>query len=824
MSAKSLESTSTYWAEEPASTPGRARFRAKIGGLHCSLCTGTIEQALGREPGVHHVAVSLTHEQALVEYDPSKVRPEQLLATLKDIGYTVWDPRKARAYDEEERDLVREGQRLLVASGLSLIAIALIVNLTSIFSLLLPGIVGLSFLGAIFYVLRAKGLSVALGATFSLAALPIGLGIVKAHGLGTAQIPYLVAFLAAFQVFGVAPHIFVMAVQSFRRGILNQHVMLEVGAFAGIAGGLIGLLAHPPNFPTAAFFAVSVLVVNYHIFSEWLSLLVKTRSSQAVKKLLDLQPDTARIVRDGQEREVGIADVAVGDTVRVKPGERIPVDGRVVGGHSAVNQALVTGEPMPVEKFDGSAVIGGSINGSGTLLVEVTAVGDESFLQQVVRHVEDARALKPGILHLVDRILRFYTPAVLIISALAAIGWVFGSWLVFGHVDTQRAVFAALSVLVMGYPCAVGIAAPLAIVRGAGEAADNGIIMRTGEAFQAFRLVKYFLLDKTGTLTRGEPTVREIEATGSEDELLAIAAAAESSSEHPLAQAIVKAALDRGALPPSVQNFEAIAGQGIVAQIDGNEILVGKPSFLRSRGVDIGPLSARIRVLEERGRTVVAVSRDVMPLGAIALDDEVRPDAAEAVAAMRKAHITPVLLTGDNESAAQRVAEEVGIDQVHAGILPEGKAQLVRTLQEGGKVKVAMVGDGINDAPALMQSDVGIAMGGGTDIAIESADIIIVGNRLATLMTAFDISSRSYRKTQQNVTLAFLFNGLGIPAAATGLLYPVWAMAAMALSVTSLFANSLSARPSLLFEALRSVGGRREIAAPAAASPGARPV
>ena len=802
---------STYWAEEPAATPGLARFRARIGGLHCSLCTGTIERALGKQPGVHHVAVSLTHEQALVEYDPTRIGPHDILRTLRDIGYTISDPRKLRPYEDEEQDLVREGERLLVASGLSLAAIALIANFTSIAALVVPALVTASFLGIVFYVLRPKGLASALGVTAALAALPVALFTLRASEIGTAQIPYVVGALALAQVLAVAPHILKMAWQSLRRGILNQHVMLEIGAFAGITGGLIGLIAHPPHFPTSAFFAVSVLVVNYHVFSEWLSLLVKTRSSQAVKKLLALQPDTAWVVRDGAEREVDLAQVHAGDLVRVKPGERIPVDGRVVGGHSAVNQALVTGEPMPVEKLESDAVIGGSINGSGTLLIEVTAFGEESFLQQVVRRVEDARALKPGILHLVDRVLRVYTPAVLIVAALAALGGALGTFLLTGHADAERAIFAALSVLVMGYPCAVGIAAPLSIVRGAGEAADHGIIMRTGEAFQAFRLVKYVVLDKTGTLTRGTPAVREIEAIGSESELLALAAAAESSSEHPLARAVVEAALNRGAVPPNVSSFDAIPGHGVIANISGEEVLVGKPAFLTQRSIDLDALAQRIRTLEDQGRTVIAVSRAGAPMGAIAFGDELRAEAAPAVAAMRRAGITPVLVTGDNEPAARRVAQELGIVDVHAGTLPAQKAEIIRALQRSAKV--AMVGDGINDAPALMQADVGIAMGAGTDIAIESSDIIIMGNDLGALRTAHQISARSYRKVQQNVTLAFLFNGLGIPAAATGLVYPVWAMAAMALSVTSLFANSLSARPALLFDALRSVGHRSPNAA-----------
>jgi Cu+-exporting ATPase len=504
------------------------------------------------------------------------------------------------------------------------------------------------------------------------------------------------------------------------------------------------------------------------------------------------------------EREIPISEIVLGDLVRVRPGERVPVDGEVVGGHSAVDQALVTGEPLAVEKMEGDSVIGGSINGSGTLLIRVSAIGEESFLQQVVRHVEDARALKPGILHLVDRILRVYAPTVLSLSALSLIGWVAGSWLITGQVDLQRAVFAALSVLVMGYPCAVGIAAPLSIVRGAGEAADQGIIMRTGEAFQAFRAVTHIVLDKTGTLTEGRPVVREIESLRDSDELLSVAAAVEASSEHPLAQAVVDAALDRGLQPPEVEDFESFAGHGVSAQVEGARVLVGRPGFLQDRGIELGPLADRIASLEELGRTVITVSRDGALLGGIALGDTLRNDAAAAVAAIKKARLTPVLVTGDNERAARLVAQQVGIDEVHAAVLPGQKAEIVRDLQRRGRV--TMVGDGINDAPALMQADVGVAMGAGTDIAIESADIIIIGNRLQSILRARDISRRSYRKTKQNVVLAFLFNGIGIPLATTGLVYPVWAMVAMALSVTTIFVNSLWGRPSLFFDAILSVG------------------
>ncbi len=401
----------------------------------------------------------------------------------------------------------------------------------------------------------------------------------------------------------------------------------------------------------------------------------------------------------------------------------------------------------------------------------------------------------------------------MLLLALGAFAlWTIAPWITSGEPDVGRAVFAALSVLVMGYPCAVGIAAPLAIVRGAGAAANEGILMRTGEAFQAFRQVRTMVLDKTGTLTEGRFTMREVAPVDSDPaEVLSLAAAAEAHSEHPLARAIVDAALDHGVDVPDSDDFEALSGRGVRARVAGNQVLVGSPTFLKASGIGIGALDDRIGELESRGRTVVLVARNRAIAGAMALGDEVRPDARGAIAALKEQGIAPLLVTGDNARAAERVAAALGISEVRAGVLPDGKAEIVRELQKRGRV--AMVGDGINDAPALMQADVGIAMGAGTDIAIESSDIIIMGNDLDSLLVALDISSRSYRTTRQNVWLAFLFNGIGVPLATTGLVYPVWAMLAMIASVTAVFANSLWGRLSLLTEAIRSVGKRPATAA-----------
>ncbi len=805
--------TVALWTHEPASRPDRVRIRARIAGMHCSLCTGTIEKALGRQEGVDKVAVSLTHEQALVEYDPRRIQPQALLQTLREMGYTISDPRKLRSLEEEEHQLVREGRRFLWATVFSLGSLTLIARPGDIWYAILEGFVALGLVGLIFLVLRSSGLLKALAGTSAALVLVVSLSWLKQAGHLQDWEAWIAAALAVSVVFFLARHILKMAWQSLRRGIVNQHVLLEAAAFAGLTGGTYGITAGGPHFPAAPFFCVAVMVCNYHIFSEWLSLIVKTRSSQAVRRLLALQPETARVVRDGREVELRIEDVVTGDLVRVRPGERIPVDGTVIEGRSAVDQSLVTGEPLPVERVKGDAVIGGSMNGLGTLLVRVTAIGEASFLHRVAREVEDARALKPGMLHLVDRVLKVYAPTVLTLALLAVLGWLTLPVITGGAADIERAVFAGLTVLVMGYPCALGISAPLSIVRGAGEAADRGILMRTGEAFQGFRLATHVVFDKTGTLTEGKPALRELETTGgaAESELLGVAAAAEAASEHPLAKAVMTAALDRGITPPELEQFRAVPGRGVRASLAGEELLVGNARFVEEGGGQLGALRARILALEQAGRTVVVVARAQRVLGLLAFGDVLRSGAKSTVSALRRAGVRTVLMSGDNVAATRRIAADAGIDEFHAELLPHEKSTLIRGLQQTGNV--AMVGDGINDAPALMQANIGIAMGAGTDIAIDSADIVILNNRLEAVLDAREVSRWSYRKMVQNVCLAVMFNGIGVPIAATGLVYPIWALAAMATSVTAIFFNSLRGKPRLFFDAVLSVG---RVPAPAA--------
>jgi heavy metal translocating P-type ATPase len=583
-----------------------------------------------------------------------------------------------------------------------------------------------------------------------------------------------------------------MAVPSIRRGIFNQHVLLEFGAFAGLVGGVLGFFRR--DFPMPDFFGVAVFITTYHVLSGYASLFVRTRASQAVRKLMELQPPSARVIRNGREEEVPIEYVQQGDLVRIRPGEAIPVDGQITEGASAVDESLITGEPIPKEKVPGDEVIGGSINQAGTLVVRVTKVGEESFLQQVARHIEEARALKPGIILLVDRILRAYVPGVLAFAGLALLIWVAGAWLVTGQPDWTRATFGALAVLVMGYPCALGMATPLAMIRGGGEAARKGILMRSGEAFQVFGDIKKIILDKTGTITVGKPRVVDVFAVqGNKRDVLRVAASAESPSEHPLARAVIDRAEKDGIELLAVEDFEAVAGRGIRARAGNSVVLVGSPPFLRDKGADLTPADRQMREWVEQGKTVVGVAADGRLLGLLAIADEIKEDAAEAVDRLKRLGIEPVMITGDNERAARAVAQQVGITEVYAQVLPQDKAAKVRALQEQG-YRVAMVGDGINDAPALMQADVGIAIGAGTDIAIESSDIIIVGDRLNAVVDAYHLGRSSFRKTVQNLTLALSFNGIGVPAAVTGLVHPIWAMVAMVASVSTVLLNSFGGR------------------------------
>ncbi|HVA42670.1 MAG TPA: cation-translocating P-type ATPase, partial [Acidimicrobiales bacterium] len=729
----------------------------KLGNLHCSFCVSTIEKAVGRLEGVDAVSVSLAHEEGLVTFHPEAVGPQSIVDTLRAIGYSVRDPRKVGLFEEERAELHAERDRFQVGLLLTVVT-----------------------LGLMSYVwVTGHPLSVTWG------------GHLFAYG------PWLILGVAVSIIFVVARPILAMAIASARRRIFNQHVLLEAGAFGGLIGGLLGLFVAPKVFPAGDFLSVAVFITTYHLLSGYVSSLVRSSSSAAVRRLLDLQPDTARVIRDGHEVEVPLGEVALGEQIRVRPGERVPLDGTVVSGVSAIDESMVTGEPLPADKTAGDEVIGGSVNAAGVLVVEVTKVGDDTFLAQVARHIEEARALKPGIIVLVDRVLKVFVPVVLVAAGLSLLIWTLGDWAATGQVDLSRGIFAALAALVMGYPCALGMSTPLAMMRGGGMAAERGILMRSGEAFQVFSEIDTAVLDKTGTLTAGKPSVVEIVAAGvtTEDDLLAIAAAVEISSEHPLARAVVAAAEGHDLEIPDASRFSSTTGQGVTAQVAGGSVAVGKPEWLAAHGAELAPLADRIEAMRGAAQTVVAVTRDGKLTGLVGIADAIKSDAAEAVARLRAAGITPIMVTGDNHATARAVAAEVGIDAVHAGMLPDQKAQIIRDLQGQGH-RVVMVGDGINDAPALTQADIGIAMRAGTDIAVESADVVLVGNRLTAVADAREIAASSFKKTRQNLAIAFAFNGIGVPLAVTGLVQPTWAMIAMISSVSIVLANSFATRLS----------------------------
>jgi heavy metal translocating P-type ATPase len=726
---------------------GIEKLQLKVGGMSCSFCVASMTKALERTEGVRRASVNLAHEEALIEYEPSKVSPRQLKKLIIDLGYTVRDPRKVLTFEEERAVMLGERNNLLLAAAFALVAVTMMI-------LMWVGVVS---------------------------------------NPPPPPLPMLMPFLALATIFGPGWHIFQMAWASLRRGILNQHVLLEFGAFAGLIGGILGYFSS--SFSIADFFAVSVFVTTYHLLSGFVSLRVRARSSQAVRKLLSLVPPTARLVRNGTEEDVPLEQIRADDIVRVRPGESIPVDGKVINGSSGVNESLVTGESMPQAKKAGDEVIGGSMNQTGTLLVRVTKVGEESFLHQVARSVEEARALKPGILALVDRVLAIYVPAVLGAAFLAFVIWSLGAWLVTGSPDWTRAIFAVLAVLVMGYPCALGMASPLAMIRGGGMTAEHGVLMRSAEAFQVLKDIRKVVLDKTGTITRGEPAITDIqpEADWNHDEILRFAAAAELSSEHPLAQAIVTSAEVQQLSIPTASNFQAIPGMGVTATVEGHRVLIGKPQFLGEECVDTSSAVAQMEAMSAKGDTVVALAIGGRLAGLIGIADQIKPDARDAIQRMRAAGLEPMMVTGDNARTAQVVARQLGIIEYRSEVLPQNKATGIRELQNQG-FRVAMVGDGINDAPALMQADVGIAIGAGTDIAIESADVVLVGQRLGAVVDAFYIGRSSYKKTVQNLSLAFAFNGIGVPLAITGLLHPVWAMVAMIASVTTVLTNSFAGR------------------------------
>ncbi|WP_301151569.1 heavy metal translocating P-type ATPase [Metapseudomonas otitidis] len=718
----------------------QGRLELEIGGMTCASCAGRVERALAKVPGVLEVSVNLASERASVQRLDG-VDDQALIQAVTRAGYQARLHQAEHADDSEAR--ARQAlQRERLALALALLLAA---------PLVLPMLVE-----------------------------PFGL-----HWM----LPAWVQFALATPVqFLLGARFYRAAWKAVRAGAGNMDLLVAIGTSAGYGLSLYQwATAHPGHVPHL-YFEASAVVIALVLLGKYLESRAKRQTSAAIRALEALRPERAIRLRDGREEDVAIAELQLGDEVLVKPGERFPVDGEVLEGQSHADEALISGESLPVPKAPGDLVTGGAINGEGRLRVRTTALGGETVLARIIRLVEDAQAAKAPIQKLVDRVSQVFVPAVLL-TALATLG----GWLLAGAA-LETALINAVAVLVIACPCALGLATPTAIMAGTGVAARHGILIKDAEALEVAHAVTAVAFDKTGTLTSGTPRITHLAAAdGNDAHLLAWAGALQRGSEHPLAKAVLDACDERGLAVPEVGDSQSLTGRGIQGVVESRLLALGNRRLLDEHGLDGGALLASAQAWEAEGRTLswlLALPPQAQVLGLFAFGDSLKEGARDAVQALRGRHIASHLITGDNRGSARVVAEALGIDDVHAEVLPADKAAEVVRLKAGGAV-VAMVGDGINDAPALAAADVGIAMGGGTDVAMHAAGITLMRGDPRLVPAALDIARRTYGKIRQNLFWAFIYNLVGIPLAAAGMLNPVVAGAAMALSSVSVVSNAL---------------------------------
>ena len=737
-----------------------------VAGMTCAACVGRVEKALQGADGVVEASVNLATERARVRY-AAGTDVEALYEAVRRTGYDVVEATggaTAEDAEREARELDRERlrRRLLWAAGLSLPLF-----LMEMVPMAIPG------------------------------------GMAWVDGLVPMQTRWLVAFALATAVqFGPGWRFYRAGWAAARHGSPDMNTLVALGTTAAygysvVATFLPGVL---PEGAVHVYYEASATIITLILLGKWFEARAKGQTSDAVRALLGLRAETARVVQGGVETEVPIEDVAVGDVVRIRPGEKVPVDGVVTEGTSYVDESMVTGEPVPVEKTEGGAVVGGTVNQAGALLVETTHVGADTVLAQIVQLVEEAQASRPAIQALADRVVAVFVPIVLVVAAV-----VFGVWLAVGPSPALTyALVAAVSVLIIACPCAMGLATPVSVMVGTGKAAELGVLFRKGEALQTLSEADVVALDKTGTLTEGRPTLTDValapEAGLSESDLLRLVAAVEVSSEHPVADAIVRAADERGLELPAATDFEAVPGFGVRGVVEGRRVEVGADRFMERIGLDVSPLSDAAGALAADGKTPLYAAIDGDLVAALAVADPVKATTPAAIEALHRAGLRVAMITGDNRATAQAIARRLGIDEVLAEVLPADKAQAVMDLQGEGR-RVAFVGDGINDAPALAQADVGVAIGTGTDVAIEAADVVLMRGDLTALVEARALSAATLRNVKQNLFWAFAYNVVLIPVAA-GALYPVFGVllspvlgaAAMGLSSVFVLTNALRLR------------------------------
>jgi Cu+-exporting ATPase len=745
----------------------------RIGGMSCASCALTLESSLRKEPGVLEASVNFAAEKAIVKYDRSKVSRARLEELVLFAGYEVIHDLPSEgpqvttedAKDRDETVIIKAARKMWMAAFFA--GIIMVLMMINMFVVTIPGY-------------------------------------------------FLISVLLAF------PAIFIAGwdthkgtLRSLKRFSANMDTLVTLGSALPYLLSLLNFW-----FPLTTFVEMAASIMALHLVGRFLETKAKGRASQAIKKLLAMEAKTARIIENGSEREIPLAELEIGQIMLVRPGEKIPTDGVVVSGSSSVDESMATGESLPVEKAEGSEVIGATINKNGALKVKAVKIGKDTFLSQVIKLVEEAQGSKVPIQEFADRVTGYFVPAVIVV-ALAS----FSSWLLFPEFHASVVEFfnppwanlqaplltlafmAATAVLVISCPCALGLATPTALMVGSGLGAERGILIRTGEAIQTMKDVRVIAFDKTGTLTRGKPQVTDVLSLNgiSESELIAYAAGLEAVSEHPLAAALVEKAKAEGLTLQEVDDFSAITGRGVEGTVGGKPVLVGNRRLMEEKSVSTQSSLEQMSRLESEGKTAVLVAVDSNLAGIIAIADTIREEAVQAVRELEKMGLKTAMITGDNQKTAEAIARQIGISEVLAEVLPEGKVNEVKRLQEQYGL-VAMVGDGINDAPALKQANVGIAIGTGTDIAIEAADITLVRGDLGSVVSAIKLSRATFQKIRQNYFWAWFYNGVAIPVAFLGLLHPIIGAGAMGLSSLNVVLNSLRLKKVNLEPDYKSAG------------------
>jgi P-type Cu+ transporter len=784
--------TTAVTATEPNATSAGVRIDIPVSGMTCAACQARVQRVLSRQPGVRDASVNLMTRTASVTYDPDAASPETLVDVIRGTGYGAELPNPAdtllEAQEAEDRVHAEEFARLRRKAIVSFGA-ALLAGLLS-----MPLMVSGSHAEATDPFMRWAA---------DWLGPPLRSALPWLYAIDVRVLAYTVMVLTAGVMAWSGRHFYTRAWAALRHRSADMNTLIAVGTGAAFVFSVAVTVA--PEFflargvPPDTYYEAVIFIISLVLVGNTLESRAKRQTANALRGLVHLQPRTARIERDEVEIDLPVEQVRRGDIVIVRPGERLAVDGAVIAGASAVDESMLTGESEPVKKLAGDRVIGGTLNRTGALRYQATTVGADSVLAQIVKLMREAQGSRAPIQRLADRMSSVFVPTVIGIALATFVTW----YVVADTAPAVRAFAAAIAVLIIACPCAMGLAVPTAVMVATGKGAELGLLIKGGEALQRAGMLDTVVLDKTGTVTEGRPTVTDVivsRASMTEDELLGRAGAVERMSEHPLAHAIVSAVRDRGLTLGSADSFASHTGRGVTGVVDGTGVAVGNTRLMAEWSVDIGPLAGSADRLMGEAKTVVFVAIDGMLAGLVAIADPIKAGSRDAVRSLQRMGLDVVLLTGDNDRVAAAIARATGIERVVAGVLPDGKVDEVKRLQANGRT-VAMVGDGVNDAPALAQADVGMAIGSGTDVAVEASDITLMRGDLRGVAQAIALSRRTMRTTKQNLFWAFIYNIIGIPIAA-GALYPVaglmlspiLASAAMAFSSVSVVTNSLRLR------------------------------